>query len=137
MVPDDNGLGFGVGFRAGMRLGRTWEPQVGLSRITTNGVTYTVGGIGFYYVAQVASRFAFYMGPQAAVLVPECSRGCNYASSGTAAQTDLGLLVSLGARVEFMRWFAMLLEGNAGVARLTEPFPVLYLGAGAMVALGL
>ena len=134
-ILDDGSIGFGVGARLGMRVARSWELLVGLSRDRTNGVGYVVGGVGFFYVSHAASPIAVYMGSQLGVIVPQCTTNCTYTSSGAAAQTDLTLLVTAGARFEITRWFGPFLELNGGIARLSDPGPLVYFGTGVQFAL--
>lgn len=134
-ILDDGGIGFGFGVRLGMRLARSWELVIGFSHEYTNGVGYVVGGAGFYYVSHAASPIAIYMGTLLGALIPQCTTRCAYAESGTLAQTDMAILVTAGARFEITRWFGPFIELNGGIARLSEPLPLIYFGSGLQFSL--
>lgn len=134
-ILDDGGVGFGFGVRLGMRLARSWELVLGFSHESTNGVGYVVGGAGFYYVSHAASPIAIYMGTLLGALIPQCTTRCAYAESGTMAQTDMAILVTAGARFEVTRWFGPFLELNGGIARLSDPLPLIYFGSGVQFSL--
>jgi PEGA domain len=136
-ILDEDGLGVGFGARVGMRLARSWELVLGLSHEYTNGVGYVVGGAGFYYVSHAASPIAVYMGTVLGVLVPQCTTSCEYTTSRTTAQTDMALQVTAGARFEIMRWFGPFIELNGGLARFSDPIPLIYFGSGVQFSLPL
>ncbi len=134
-ILDEDSIGVGFGVRVGMRLGRSWEIALGLNREYTNGVGYVVGGAGFYYLAHAISPIAIYMGAVVAALIPQCSPSCRYTSSGTEAQSDMAVQVTVGARFEIFRWFGPFLEINGGIARPSDPVPLIYFGSGVVFSL--
>lgn len=137
IIPDVDRTGFGWGLRVGARIARNWETTLGVTRLQTNGVTFMAAGAALYFVAHVVGHFAFYMGPQFAALIPDCVQGCVFTSSLQRAETNAAALVSFGARVEFFRWLSLSLEADGGVWRWSDPDPIVYVGAGAQVSLGL
>lgn len=136
IIPDVTGLGIGWGGRLGIRLLRALELSLGLSFNHTNAVNYVVGGVAVLYVAR-SDRFAFYMGPQIAAVIPDCREDCVVRSSGQRTDTSLAAAVSVGARLEVFRWFGLFVDANVGVMQWSDPEPFVYLGVGPMVSLGM
>lgn len=136
IIPDASGLGIGWGGRLGIRLVRSLELSLGLSFNHTNAVNYVVGGVAVFYVAR-ADRFAFYMGPQLAAVIPDCRDDCVVRSTGQRTDTSLAAAVSVGARLEVFRWFGLFVDANVGVMQWSDPEPFVYLGVGPMVSLGM
>jgi hypothetical protein len=137
IIPDVTGIGQGVGLRVGMRLAHAFELSLGGSFNHTNGVDYVVGGLAAYYVGN-AGRFGFYMGPQLAVLIPDCRESCvPNTTPGARTDTSMALALSAGARLSVMRWFAVFLDVNLGLMQWSDPTPFVYLAVGPQVALGM